>query len=189
MDREAITAANQLRSPLLRLPGEIRNRIYGYAFCGEDNTENALLKTCKQIEHESKPIYYSHLTLSFTHFDDIRHVIARVRPELLAMVKSVRTGAVTAKTMAVSILQDASEDASDKLDWSECSMRDQVEVVHPDRGAAWSLQKIKGSPHKGAFSRVQKVIWPYEQAEDYTDESRIKMVKETFGKDAVLVWE
>ena len=36
------------------------------------------------------------------------------------MVKSVRTGAVTAKTMAVSILQDASKDAPDKLDWTQC---------------------------------------------------------------------
>jgi len=36
------------------------------------------------------------------------------------MVKSVRTGAVTAKTMAVSILQDASKDAPDKLGWGEC---------------------------------------------------------------------
>ena len=55
-DRTASSAANQLRSPLLRLPGEIRNRIYGFTFCGEDNFENALLKTCKQIEHEAKPI-------------------------------------------------------------------------------------------------------------------------------------
>jgi len=92
-DRTASTAANQLRSPLLRLPGEIRNRIYGYAFFGENHTEIALLKTCKQIEHEAKPIYYSHITFSLYDFRKIRHLVNRTTPELLARVESIRTSA------------------------------------------------------------------------------------------------
>ena len=82
-----------MRSPLLRLPGEIRNRIYEYAFCGEVHTENALIKTCKQIEHESKPVYYSHITLEFHEFGEIRHLVKRTTPELLARVESIRTSA------------------------------------------------------------------------------------------------
>lgn len=88
-----------MKSPLLRLPGEIRNRIYGYAFFGENHTENALLKTCKQIEHESKPIYYSHLTLSFGDFTEIGYMIARTQPELLAKIQSIRTRGIPTTSM------------------------------------------------------------------------------------------
>ncbi|KAG9186358.1 hypothetical protein G6011_02914 [Alternaria panax] len=55
-DKSISTAANQPRSRLLRLPGEIRNRVYAFAFSEENHTKNALLKTCVQIEHETKPI-------------------------------------------------------------------------------------------------------------------------------------
>ncbi|KAI4915323.1 hypothetical protein J4E85_010448 [Alternaria conjuncta] len=100
MEREAITAANQLRSPLLRLPGEIRNRIYGFVFYGKNTTRTALLTTCKQVGHEAAPVYYSHIDLSFFDFTDLKNLglmrqmnqmIARAKPELLARVKSVCT--------------------------------------------------------------------------------------------------
>ncbi|CAN9192931.1 unnamed protein product [Alternaria alternata] len=90
MDREAITTANQLKSPLIRLPGEIRNRVYKLAFCGENTTRNALLKTCKQIEHEAKPIYYSNLTLSFGKPWNLRRLINGVELEMCAKITSVR---------------------------------------------------------------------------------------------------
>ncbi|KAL1797150.1 hypothetical protein ACET3X_003756 [Alternaria dauci] len=91
MEQEAITTTNRLSSPLLRLPAEMRNRVYELVFCGKSATRTALLKTCKQIEHEAKPVYYSNLTLSLADFEEMRRVIGRVEPEMLAKVTSIQT--------------------------------------------------------------------------------------------------
>ncbi|CAN9250214.1 unnamed protein product [Alternaria alternata] len=94
MEQEAITTANKTNSPLLRLPGEILNRIYELAFCGKNTTRNALLKTCKQIEYEAKPIYYSNLTVSFGHQWNVPRMIKRVEPEMLNKITSACSSAV-----------------------------------------------------------------------------------------------
>ena len=68
------TRNNQLNSPLLRLPGEIRNRIYEYIFSGLETrvidsywgdppcegTYRAvyILATCRQILHEASSIFW-----------------------------------------------------------------------------------------------------------------------------------
>ncbi|EFQ89007.1 hypothetical protein PTT_14884 [Pyrenophora teres f. teres 0-1] len=78
----AITESNQLTSPLLRLPAELRNKIYEYACI--DTTVRAhqvmnlqiyrsnapvskrkplaVISTCKQMRHEASEIFYSHTT-------------------------------------------------------------------------------------------------------------------------------
>ncbi|KAK3706704.1 hypothetical protein LTR37_012548, partial [Vermiconidia calcicola] len=52
-------------SPLLELPGELRNRIYGYVLVDDiikldstGHTEPELLHTCKQVRKEAIRIYY-----------------------------------------------------------------------------------------------------------------------------------
>jgi len=89
-----------MQSPLLRLPGEIRNRIYKFVFYGENTTRNDLLETCKQIMHEAGPIYYSHVTLSFFDFADIKNRVKRTDPQLLSRVRSIRTSARPTQEMA-----------------------------------------------------------------------------------------
>ena len=53
-------------SPLLELPGELRNRIYGYVLVDDiikldstGHTEPELLHTCKQVRKEAIRIYYA----------------------------------------------------------------------------------------------------------------------------------
>ncbi|KAB2099165.1 hypothetical protein AG0111_0g12681 [Alternaria gaisen] len=94
MEQEAITTTNESNSPLLCLPGEIRNRIYELAFRGENITRNALLKTCKQIEYEAKPIFYSNLTVSFGQKWNLPRMVRRVEPEMLNKITSACSSAV-----------------------------------------------------------------------------------------------
>ncbi|CAN9337104.1 unnamed protein product [Alternaria alternata] len=89
--RAQITAANQRNSPLLRLPAELRNRIYEYALGGHkiymvirfsenkeklwlDRTDRCgvvpaftLLKVCSQINAEAALLPYSLNTFCFDH--------------------------------------------------------------------------------------------------------------------------
>jgi len=96
-----------MRSPLLRLPGEIRNRIYEFVSYGENTTRDDLLETCKQIRHEALPIYYSHISLLFYDFGEIEDGVKRTKPQLLARVKSIRTSAQPTKEMAWSVLSSS----------------------------------------------------------------------------------
>ncbi|CAA9964039.1 hypothetical protein PTMSG1_07398 [Pyrenophora teres f. maculata] len=79
---DLVTESNQLTSPLLRLPAELRNKIYEYACI--DTTVRAhqvmnlqiyrsnapvskrkplaIISTCKQMRHEASEIFYSHTT-------------------------------------------------------------------------------------------------------------------------------
>jgi hypothetical protein len=77
------TELNQRNSPLLRLPAELRNQIYMFAFCNitvdvrsryeNDPIDNqnliqghrrvvGLLTTCRQLHHEALPIFYEYCT-------------------------------------------------------------------------------------------------------------------------------
>jgi hypothetical protein len=60
--------ANSTNSPLLQLPAEVRNIIYGYAFATNEaleitfkniNYQTRLLRVCHQIRQEARPIFYS----------------------------------------------------------------------------------------------------------------------------------
>ena len=62
------------------------------------------------------------------------------------------------------------------------SMRDQIEIVRPSYDVVLSLQRSSSS-HRRAFTGVQKVIMVYGELKCST-----KVVKETSGKDAVLVY-
>lgn len=85
---DAITRCNQLESPFLRLPAEIRNQIYEHVFgpivwvdplvfrdpWDRDNkppnwVEFPLLETCCQINHEAMPIAFRNCTFDFTGAD------------------------------------------------------------------------------------------------------------------------
>jgi hypothetical protein len=82
---DAITRRNQLESPFLRLPAEIRNQIYEHAFDRvvwvdpptfwfpwdrktkpPNYSEFPLLQTCRQINHEAMPIAFRNCTFNFT---------------------------------------------------------------------------------------------------------------------------
>ncbi|EDU46691.1 hypothetical protein PtrSN002B_003678 [Pyrenophora tritici-repentis] len=76
----AITESNQLTSPLLRLPAELRNKIYEYACIDtiirstnimsfqpyrhktpvSERKPLAIISTCKQMRHEASGTLYSH---------------------------------------------------------------------------------------------------------------------------------
>ena len=79
----ASTLQNQLNSPLLRLPAEIRNKIYTYVSLSttikvigvlEDLSPNCtfylrapgFVKSCKQIHHEATTLLYSLATFDIT---------------------------------------------------------------------------------------------------------------------------
>ncbi|KAI4665169.1 uncharacterized protein J4E88_010617 [Alternaria novae-zelandiae] len=78
-DANEITRSNQLNSPLLRLPGEIRNRIYEYTFFDckmivkdphrrgliyrRNNSPLHVLATCQQIRHEATTIFWNECTI------------------------------------------------------------------------------------------------------------------------------
>ncbi|KAF3001333.1 hypothetical protein E8E13_005790 [Curvularia kusanoi] len=50
-EKEAITRRNRKESPLLRLPAELRNRIYGYAMSGGVTLEDHLLPAELAVAH------------------------------------------------------------------------------------------------------------------------------------------
>ncbi|OWY45614.1 asparagine synthetase [Alternaria alternata] len=102
MDLDSITAANQRNSPLLRLPAELRNKIYCYAFESNEVCLTArgfyhryfrtlrihpmsLAQSCTQCRYEALPYFWSSTTfnLGFLGVDgfawhvphDLRHQI------------------------------------------------------------------------------------------------------------------
>ncbi|TKA22826.1 hypothetical protein B0A50_07726 [Salinomyces thailandicus] len=64
-------------SPLARLSGELRNHIYAFVLNNDGyaiklqagGTQHALTKTCRQVRHETLPMYYSLARLN-AHLDD-----------------------------------------------------------------------------------------------------------------------
>jgi hypothetical protein len=104
--------ANQLNSPLLRLPGEIRNRIYEYTFSEsvvvvsdgyanrsytrKNNTPLHILATCQQIRHEATSFFWKHCTIDAQRSRYLGDVKKAMGSENCARVTSLnmREGAV-----------------------------------------------------------------------------------------------
>jgi len=79
------TQANQIKSPLLKLPAEIRGIIYEYVFCDlivRVNTNKPRLKRystylqplairqlCRQIRHETRSAYFKYTKFYFQNYD------------------------------------------------------------------------------------------------------------------------
>ncbi|KAI4915294.1 hypothetical protein J4E85_010419 [Alternaria conjuncta] len=81
-----VTLQNQVDSPLLRLPGEIRNKIYAYACSRTQAVFNnsprarkstAIISTCSQMRHEAHAIFFAHATL------DLRALLFSEFPQTL----------------------------------------------------------------------------------------------------------
>ncbi|KAI4641140.1 hypothetical protein J4E93_008018 [Alternaria ventricosa] len=81
-----ITLKNQVNSHLLRLPGEIRNKIYAYACSRTQAVFNnsprarkstAIISTCSQMRHEARAIFFAHATL------DLRALLFSEFPQTL----------------------------------------------------------------------------------------------------------
>lgn len=89
-------------SPILSLPPELRNEIYGYALMATneivkistegDDYHPALLRTCKQIRNEARPLWYA--TAEFRAIVDSDNAsgpfnwISRVHPKDQKLIKS-----------------------------------------------------------------------------------------------------
>ncbi|KAK5127561.1 hypothetical protein LTR85_006901 [Meristemomyces frigidus] len=93
-----MAAADIPASPLLELPGELRNRIYRLLLVEDDESlpitvvkerfeEPAILYACSEIRHEATPIYYceNRFCLEVTSFDP--RLPLRWTRKLLAMWK------------------------------------------------------------------------------------------------------
>jgi len=66
-------------------------------------------------------------------------------------------------------------------------LRDQIEVIHISYGIAWDLQVyLRG--HKGACTKVQKVTVAWGQFGSHTEAAVNEAVKDTFGRDAELIY-
>lgn len=105
---------NQKRSPFLRLPPEIRNKIYQRAFSNfvahmrltkirfpkslpqfryfHDNPIT-LLFTCRQIRHEASMFFYTLSTFSFRNYMDMNGFVTAHGPEKASMITSIRASA------------------------------------------------------------------------------------------------
>ncbi|KAL1603885.1 hypothetical protein SLS60_005477 [Paraconiothyrium brasiliense] len=105
---EAITLRNQLESSFLRLPGEIRNKIYTYTFPGtvlsvvpysgklEDRSKGSyyLLFTCRQILAEAKKLCMGNVVLELP---PLKHTFAFRRTVSLSTMESLRRVRVSRK--------------------------------------------------------------------------------------------
>ena len=66
-------------------------------------------------------------------------------------------------------------------------MRDQIEIVQPSYRIHLDLYLgLRG--HKGAFTRVQKVIMIWRQFMSLPEQAVTEVVKATFGRDAELIY-
>ncbi|KAF1836651.1 hypothetical protein BDW02DRAFT_566743 [Decorospora gaudefroyi] len=107
-DHDQITSTNQLTSPLLRLPAELRNQIYSIALAPFRTTtietyarepfltttaaqkSLALLQTCRQMHSEATLPYYSTNTFEFRSSNHITRFVHAVGPARCAVIKWVR---------------------------------------------------------------------------------------------------
>ncbi|KAI0583368.1 hypothetical protein Alg130_05707 [Pyrenophora tritici-repentis] len=68
-EQDKITSLNQTNSPLLRLPSELRNRIFDYVYTDAamkpDKNAMALPLTCRQLNHETAILPYKYCVFSF----------------------------------------------------------------------------------------------------------------------------
>jgi hypothetical protein len=92
-----------LESPLLRLPGELRNAIYEYALGGRqwdidcwrkarvrEKFALSVLQTCRQMHSEASTVPWSSNTFSFEHLDDIRRMAFGMAQKRRAAITSFR---------------------------------------------------------------------------------------------------
>ncbi|KAJ4345559.1 uncharacterized protein N0V89_011692 [Didymosphaeria variabile] len=111
---EAITIRNQLASPLLRLPGEIRNKIYAYTFPGtvlsvvpyfgklkDPKGGYYLLFTCRQILVEAKEVCMDNLVLQLP---PLKHMFAFRKTVSASTVEPIRRIMVSAKLARFMVL-------------------------------------------------------------------------------------
>jgi hypothetical protein len=99
------TQQNQLDSPLLRLPAELRNRIYKFAFTGQSVTvlpdrrtdarkdlgTLALLLTSCQVHHETACLFWSHTVFDTTLFTAIpSESLALLGVETRSRIQSIK---------------------------------------------------------------------------------------------------
>jgi len=100
------TEANQANSTLLRLPPELRNRVYQYAFYGYfkvyhkeylthrcRQSSKALNGTCLQIRSEATPLLYSISTFYFKRVSHIKIFADNVGKERRGLIRSIRMSA------------------------------------------------------------------------------------------------
>ena len=99
------TCDNQLNSPLLRLPGEIRNRVYEYVFSGSETVVNHLyrnrwphskkstpvhvLATCRQIHHEASSIFWDACIINAYFVNGLVDVEVAMRTSKCARITSL----------------------------------------------------------------------------------------------------
>lgn len=93
-------------SPLLRLPAEIRNTIYEYAFTGRtvavhfyshvirtyspsQQSAIGVRQVCRQIRFETRSAFYKHTSFDFGPLPYLNADIAQLNPELYNNVQSV----------------------------------------------------------------------------------------------------
>lgn len=97
------TEANQRNSPLLRLPGEIRNKIYEYTFSGTSVYARNLrprrkdlrphpslvLLTCRQIRHEATARFYNFTTFVFEQCEDVCYLVGQVGRRRASIITTI----------------------------------------------------------------------------------------------------
>jgi hypothetical protein len=125
------TARNRVQSPLLRLPGEIRNQIYGHAFAGkmislayrgsfylydaesekrETYTLNELVgatTTCHQVRSETTV-----LPFRYNEFESLRQAL----PKFLSKLQKEQRNAMVSVKVHIGALDDHPDDVIDHPD-------------------------------------------------------------------------
>ncbi|UPX16782.1 uncharacterized protein EKO05_0007168 [Ascochyta rabiei] len=171
---DAITKQNHLASPLLRLPAELRNRIYELAFdsatvkrdlnpCAAKRyhvvfNSARLLLACRQLRYEAFPIQssavYHHLTLR-THGKDISCLVDSIGQTVCAEIRCIEMFMSLARSIHRKVKQQSSLEP-DISAWSDGTGRvfeslSRIVVIFPfdlDSDAndiGTSLQKRFGS--------------------------------------------
>ncbi|KAH6879073.1 hypothetical protein BKA58DRAFT_453287 [Alternaria rosae] len=113
-DYDRTTQLNQENSPLLRLPAELRNRIYNFALyrgtgcfdpppkvikdtgrsgpwptSNNDKSDLALLSTCRQVQSAASILYYALNTFRFKPSSSLDNFTSTLAPAKLNAVKSI----------------------------------------------------------------------------------------------------
>jgi hypothetical protein len=99
------TQRNATSSPLLKLPGELRNHIYEYVFAGQiyrpispvcnnsvpdqGRMQHSLLRTCRQTNAEAKHLPLALGTISIGDFDDLQKILIYMSPHQRDTLSSV----------------------------------------------------------------------------------------------------
>ncbi|KAL6707174.1 hypothetical protein ACN47E_004721 [Coniothyrium glycines] len=87
-ERERITEENRTRSPFLRLPAEIRNKIYKHYFeattirickIPEGLKSPGLLTVCRQVHSETTPLMFTHSTFDTTSHDYLCYAVEQIQ--------------------------------------------------------------------------------------------------------------